>query len=116
MSNAVLERIHEGLGNLVRTFNISKNYVDKDDPWLGILSAAAFAIRSTTNIQNVYTMVLLIFFQNIILQIEYTVYWELLRQKNQMKINKDNINKNRHRVDRDYKFRDNLMLTKHTSY
>ena len=48
--NAVLERIHQALGNIIWTFNISdQTYVDKKDPWTGILDAAAFAILSTTN-------------------------------------------------------------------
>ena len=33
-----------------------------------------------------------------------------------MQINKDNIHKNRHRVEQDYKFGDNAMLTNHTAY
>ena len=49
MSNAILERIHQVLGNLVRTFNIQQTYVDKNDPWTGILDEADFTIRSTTN-------------------------------------------------------------------
>ena len=41
--NAVLERIHQVLVNLVLTFNIStQTYFDKDDPWTGILAAAEF--------------------------------------------------------------------------
>ena len=53
MSNEALERIRQVLGNLVQTFNISnKTYVDKDDPWMVILAAAAFTIRLTTNRQN----------------------------------------------------------------
>ena len=41
MSNAILERIHHVLGNLVHTFNIStQTYLDKDDLWMGILAAA----------------------------------------------------------------------------
>ena len=31
-SNAVLEQIHQVLVNLVRNFNISQTYVDKNDP------------------------------------------------------------------------------------
>ena len=48
MSNKILERIQQVLGNLVRNFNIQQTYVDKNDPWTGILAAAAFAIRSKT--------------------------------------------------------------------
>ena len=43
MSNKVLERIHQFLRNLVRTFNIStQTYVDEDDLWTRILAAAYF--------------------------------------------------------------------------
>ena len=57
MSYAVLERIHQVLGNLIRTFNIStQTYVDEYDLWTGILAAAEFSICSTTNIHNVYTL------------------------------------------------------------
>ena len=44
MSNAILERIHQVLGNLVRNFNIQQTYVDENDPWTGVLAAADFAI------------------------------------------------------------------------
>ena len=45
MWNAVSERIHQVLGNLVRTFKIStQTYVDKNNPWRVILAAEAFAI------------------------------------------------------------------------
>ena len=40
----ILERIHQVLINLVRNFYIKETYVDKDDPWSGILSAAEFTI------------------------------------------------------------------------
>ena len=43
-SNAVLERIHQVQGNMVQTCNITQTYVDKYDPWLGILFDVAFAI------------------------------------------------------------------------
>ena len=49
MSNAVLEWIHQVLGNLVRNFNMTQNYVEKNDQWTGILDASEFAILSKTN-------------------------------------------------------------------
>ena len=43
MSNTILERIHQVLGNIVRNFNISNHtFVEENDLWAGILSAAAF--------------------------------------------------------------------------
>ena len=40
--NAILERIHQVLVNLVRTYNIKNTYVDEDYPLSGILEAADF--------------------------------------------------------------------------
>ena len=45
--NAILERIHQVLGNLVWACNTTQTYVNKDDPWLEILAAAEFYIFST---------------------------------------------------------------------
>ena len=44
-ANAILERIHQTLGNILRTTN--KTELDPEDPWGGILAAAMFALRST---------------------------------------------------------------------
>ena len=47
-ANAVLERIHQTLGNIIRTFQLQDDpYMDPADPWAGILSAAMFALRAT---------------------------------------------------------------------
>ena len=117
MSNAVLERTHHVLGNLVQTFNIStQTYVDKDDPWAGILAPSGFAIISTTNRKKCYIPGQLIFGRDMILQIKHRLDWELIRQQKQTQINRDNARKNRHRVDYEYKAGDKVMLTNHTSY
>ena len=73
MSNTVLELIHQVLGNLVWNFNIYQTYVDKNDPWVRILDAAAFAIHSTTNGQKVYSPSQLVFGRDIILLIKHNV-------------------------------------------
>ena len=76
MYNAVLERIHQVIGNLVRTFNIStQTYVDKNDPYMGILAAAEFVIRSTNNRQKYYSPGQLIFGRDIILLVKHRVGW-----------------------------------------
>ena len=46
-ANAIVERIHQVIGNIIRTFELENNYLDEEDPWKGILSATAFAVRST---------------------------------------------------------------------
>ena len=44
---ATIERIHQVLGNLVHSYNLQETYVDYADPWMVILAAAYFAVRST---------------------------------------------------------------------
>ena len=46
-ANAVLERAHQTLANIICTFKVQDNYLDQDDPWKGILAAAMFALRAT---------------------------------------------------------------------
>ena len=117
MYNSVLERIHQVLVNLVRNFNIStQTYVGENDPWAGILAAAAFAIHSTTNMQKGYSPGQLIFGLDMILPIKHRVDWELISQKKQTQVNRDNIQDNKHRVDYEYKVRDKVILTNHNSY
>ena len=45
-ADATIERIHQVLGNLVRTYNLQEIYVDDADPLMGIIAAAAFVLRS----------------------------------------------------------------------
>ena len=116
MSNAILERIRQVQGNLVRTFNVQQTYADKNDMCTRILAAEAFAILSRTSRQKMYSPGQLIFGRDTILPIKHRVDWELIRQKKQTKINRDNTRENKHRVDYDYKVRDNVMLTNHTAY
>jgi hypothetical protein len=42
-----VERVHQVIGNIIRTFELESNYLDEEDPWKGILSATAFDVRST---------------------------------------------------------------------
>ena len=46
-ANAIIERIHQVLGNPIGYFNLHYAYVDDTDPWTGILAAAFFAVLDT---------------------------------------------------------------------
>ena len=49
ISDVILKHIQQVIGNLVLTCNITQTHDDKDDPWSGILAAAAFVISPRTN-------------------------------------------------------------------
>ena len=74
-SNVLLEWIHQVLWNLVWKFNIAQNYVDKDDPWSGILAAAPFEICLPTNRLKVYSLGQLLFVRDMIRLIKHKVDW-----------------------------------------
>ena len=44
-SNAIIEQIHQNIGNIIRTFDVSN--IVNNDPWSGILAATMFAVRAT---------------------------------------------------------------------
>ena len=44
-ANSIVERVHQVIGNMIRTFELENKYLDENDP--GLLAATAFAIRST---------------------------------------------------------------------
>ena len=46
-ANSIIERIHQTLGNIIRTFELHQDQEVTQDSWVGILSAVMFALRST---------------------------------------------------------------------
>ena len=42
-ANSIIERIHQTIGNMIRTFQIGQLPLDEHDPWSGILVATMFA-------------------------------------------------------------------------
>ena len=115
MSNAILERISQVLGNLVQIFNIQQTYFDENDPRMGILAAAALEICSTTSRQTFYSPGQLIFVRDMILLIKYRVDWELIRQKKQTQIIRYNARENKHVFEHGYNVGDKAILLNHTT-
>ena len=72
MSNIVLERIHQVLGNLLRTYNINKTYFDEYDQISVILTASESTIRSAENRLKYYSPGQLVFGRDINIPIKYT--------------------------------------------
>ena len=46
-ANPILERIHQVIASLVRKFYLQNRYLDKEDPWVGILVDTDFVVQST---------------------------------------------------------------------
>ena len=70
-ANAIIERLYQVLGNLVRTYNVQETYVDDADPIMGILVEADFAVRYTYHRTKEKSPVQLVFGRDMIIHINH---------------------------------------------
>ena len=113
-ANAILERVHQTIGNIIRTFELQDNYLDEEDPWTGVLSAAAFAVCATYHTTLQKTPGQLVFGRDMIMNINHTANWEVIRQRKQKLINKNNERENAKRVPHEYARGGKILLRKGT--
>jgi len=113
-ANAIVERVHQVIANMIRTFELENNYLDMDDSWKGILSATAFAVRSTYHTTLKKTPGQLVFGRDMILNIQHIANWEYIRQNKQKLIDKNNKAENARRIEHLYKEGDEVLLKRGT--
>ena len=77
-SNAIIEQIHQTLGNIIRTFDVSN--IVNNDPWSGILAATMFAVRATYHSTLHAYLMQIVFGRDAILNIKHVADWEHTRQ------------------------------------
>ena len=112
-ANAIVKHAHQMLRNLIRSFELQDNlYLDMDDPWLGILAAAAFAMHSTYH-TTLHNPGQLIFGRDMILNMQYLADWTVIKAHKQQLIRKNNIIKNLKHIPYQYKVGDMVMLETH---
>ena len=113
-ANAIVERIHQIIGNIIRTFELEENYLEENNPWKGILSATAFAVRSTYHTTLKKSPGQLVFGRDMIFNIQHKANWEFIKQRKQKIINKNNKQENSKRISFEYKKGQKVLLKKGT--
>ena len=73
-SNTIIEQIHQIIGNIIRTFDVSN--IVNNNPWSGILDATVFAVRATHHTTLQASPMRLVFGRDAILNIKNVVDWE----------------------------------------
>ena len=68
-SNVIIEQIHQNIGNIINTFDVSN--IVNNDPWSGILAATMFAIRATYHTTLQASPMKLVFGRDAILNIKH---------------------------------------------
>ena len=99
---------------MIRTFELEDNYLDEDDPWKGLLAAAAFAVRATIHTTLQKTPAQLVFGRDMILNINHLANWEYIKQRKQTLINKNNERENSKRRPHHYTEGDLVLLKRGT--
>jgi len=111
-SNGIIERVHQVLGNALRTFELEDKELDTNDPWGPFLSAAAWAIRSTVHTTLDATPGQLVFGRDMLLPIQIKTDWARIRQRKQDIINVNNRKENAKRIEHEYRVGEKVLLEK----
>ena len=111
-ANAILERVHQVLGNCLRTFDLEEADLSDDNPFDEFLAATAYAIRSTVHTTLGASPGQLVFGRDMILPITYKADWAVVTNRKQQRINKSNTRENSKRIDIQYTQGDKVLLTR----
>ena len=114
--NATIERIHQVLGNLVRTYNLQEIYVDDADPFMGILNRSAFAVQSTYHRKKGKSPGQLVFGRAMILPIDHIVNWRYMLQRKQAQPEKGVIRVNSIRINYDFNIGYKIIVRRNQVY
>ena len=109
-SNAILERVHLTIGNMLRTFQVPDLDLDEKDPWSRILGAIAFAVRSTLHTTLKATPMQLVFGRDAMLNIPIAANWKLIQKRKQKLININKKRENLRQFSHTYKVGEKVLI------
>jgi NADH:ubiquinone oxidoreductase subunit len=110
-ANAMVERVHQTLGNLIRAAQITgKSDLDEDFGWKGILAACRQAVRSTVHTTTKATPTQLVFGRDAILNVGFEANWQYIKDRKQKLILHNNRRENAKRIPHTYAVGDRVMV------
>jgi len=111
-ANAILERVHQVLGQMLRTSELDMaNSVSPDDVDV-FLDNAAWAIRSTYHTVLKASPGAAIFGRDMLFDIPFVADWYKIGEHRQSLTDRDNERENKRRIDYDYKVGDQVLIVK----
>ena len=111
-ANAILERVHQVLGQMLRTSEIDMaNSVSPDDVDV-FLDNAAWAIRSTYHTVLKASPGAAIFGRDMLFDIPYLADWHKIGEYRQKLTDQNTLRENKTRVDYDYKVNEKVLIAK----
>ena len=102
-ANAMIERAHQTLGNLLRTQQLHNlDPVDYDEQIGGILAAVGFAMRATVHTTTRATPAQLVFSRDAVLNTRFEADWQYIKDRKQRLIIQNNKRENSRRTPHTY--------------
>ena len=110
-ANAVVERIHQVIGNMLRSLDLEDCYLlpPPMDPLEGIIAAISFAIRSTWSTTMRATPGQLVFGRDMMLNVKHLVDWHYMQTRRQRIASENNARENARRISHEYKVGDKVL-------
>jgi hypothetical protein len=108
-ANSIIERVHQTIGNMIRSFQLGQLEIDEDDPFSGVLAAMMFATRATYHMTTQATPIQLVFGRDAILNTNFDANWKLIRERKQRAINQNNRKENMKRIPHEYRVGDKVL-------
>ncbi len=109
-SNAIIERVHAVIGNMLRTYKLNKFEFDPNDYWSDLLASVAWAIQATYHTVLQASPGQLIFGHNMLLNLNYNAKWKDIQKHHQSLIDKQCETENCHCIDFDWKVDDQALI------
>jgi hypothetical protein len=110
--NAILERIHGVLGNMLRTSELDMAELVKTSDIDVFLSDAAWAVRSTYHTVLKASPGAAIFERDMLFDILFIADWQKIGEYRQRLTDLSNVHENKSRIDYDYKVGQKVLLRK----
>jgi transposase InsO family protein len=114
-ANSVLERIHQVLANMLRTFELEERDINEEDPWTGILNAVGWAVRSTYHTTLRATPGQLVFGRDMVFNIAHEANWKDIQDRKEKLIKYNNQKENAKRVKHEYHVGDKVLMQRTNS-
>ena len=109
--NSIIERIHQVLGNQLRTFELEeREFTAEEKTFEPFLTACAYAIRCTYHTTLRATPGQLVFGRDMLLPIKFNADWAWIARQKQLQINDSNQRENKKRIPHNYKIGDKVLL------
>ncbi len=111
-ANAMVERSHQTLHNMIRTQRMhAMDPEDQDDAWRGMLSAVSFGMRSTVHTTTRATPMQLTFGRDAIHNVNFQADWRYIKERKQKLIVQNNRRENKNRLDHTYQVGDKVLVS-----